>query len=157
MGVDPGLAATGYGCLETRPGRVAVVDAGVISTPADERLEARLQEIHDGVRNLLEKHAPTLLVVEDLYAEYKFPRTAILMGHARGVIYLAAAERGVAVLALAPAEVKRAITANGAATKAQVQRGVQARLGLPEAPRPSHVADSLSLALIGLSRVLGRL
>jgi crossover junction endodeoxyribonuclease RuvC len=157
IGIDPGLVATGYGCLETGSGGVAVVDSGVISTASEEHLEARLCAIHDGVRTLLEKHAPSLLVVEDLYAEYKFPRTAILMGHARGVIYLAAAQQGVAVLAMAPAEVKRAIAANGAASKAQMQRGVQMLLRLPELPRPSHVADSLSLALTGISRVLGRL
>jgi crossover junction endodeoxyribonuclease RuvC len=108
------------------------------------------------VRALLDKHAPSFLVVEDLYAEYRFPRTAILMGHARGVIYLAAAQQGVAVLALAPAEVKRAIAANGAASKGQVERGVQMRLHLPCPPRPSHVADALGLALIGLSRAGGR-
>jgi crossover junction endodeoxyribonuclease RuvC len=120
-------------------------------------LEERLHAIHTSVRALLDKHAPALVVVEDLYAEYRFPRTAILMGHARGVIYLAAAQQGVAVLALAPAEVKRAVTANGAASKEQVERGVQLRLRLSVPPRPSHVADALSLALTGLSRAAGRL
>jgi len=158
IGVDPGLIATGYGCLETGPGGgVDVVDSGVITTVAGEPLEGRLHAIHDGVRALLDKHAPSLLVVEDLYAEYKFPRTAILMGHARGVIYLAAAEHGVAVLPLAPAEVKLAIAANGAASKGQVERGVQRLLHLSSSPRPSHVADALSLALTGLSRVGSRL
>lgn len=134
-----------------------MVDSGVIATAPDAALEGRLDTIHAGVRALLDTHAPSLVVVEDLYAEYRFPRTAILMGHARGVIYLAAAQRGVAVLALAPAEVKRAIAANGAASKGQVERGVQMRLRLPCPPRPSHVADALSLALIGLSRAGGRL
>jgi crossover junction endodeoxyribonuclease RuvC len=133
------------------------MDAGVISTPPGDRLETRLSAIHEGVLTLLEKHGPSLLVVEDLYTEYRVPRTAILMGHARGVIYLAAARCGVSVLALAPAEVKRLIVANGGASKAQVQRGVQAMLRLAELPRPSHVADALSLALTGLSRVTGRL
>ncbi len=157
LGIDPGLVATGYGCLETGPAGVAVVDFGVIRTAPEEALEARLSAIHDGVRGLLEKHAPSLLVVEDLYTEYTFPRTAILMGHARGVICLAAAQQGVAVLALAPAEVKRVIAANGAASKAQVQRSVQMMLRLSAAPRPYHVADALSLALTGVSRVIGRL
>ena len=96
-------------------------------------------------------------MVEDLYAEYKFPRTAILMGHARGVICLAARQRGVTVLPLAPAEMKRAIAANGNASKSQVQRGVQRLLGLSAVPRPSHVADALGLSITGLSRVMGRL
>ncbi|PYN12523.1 MAG: hypothetical protein DME06_09065 [Candidatus Rokuibacteriota bacterium] len=147
LGVDPGLIATGYGCLETGPAGVSVIDSGVIATAPDAALEGRLHAIHAGVRALLDQHAPSLVVVEDLYAEYRFPRTAILMGHARGVIYLAAAQRGV----------ERAIAANGAASKGQVERGVQMRLRLPCPPRPSHVADALSLALIGLSRAGGRL
>ena len=96
-------------------------------------------------------------MVEDLYTEYKFPRTAVLMGHARGVIYLAARQLGVAVVALTPSEVKRAITGNGAAGKAQVQRAVQTVLGLKELPRPSHVADALGLAVTGMSRMTGRI
>ena len=149
--------ATGYGCLESGPAGVSIRDAGVITTRSGERLEARLSVIHGAVAALLVAHVPSLLVVEDLYAEYKVPRTAIMMGHARGVICLAAAQRGVAILALAPAEVKRAIAAHGAASKAQVQRSVQARLGLRDLPRPSHVADALSLALTGLARAGRRL
>lgn len=95
-------------------------------------------------------------MLEDLYTEYKFPRTALLMAHARGVICLAARQRDVTVVALAPAEVKRAIAASGAASKAQIQIGVQRRLGLAALPRPSHVADALALALTGLSRQGGR-
>jgi crossover junction endodeoxyribonuclease RuvC len=135
--------------------RVAVLGSGVIATRADQLLEARLHEIHDGVLKVIDAYEPGLLVVEDLYAEYKFPRTAILMGHARGVIYLAARQCGVPVLALAASEVKRAITGNGAAGKAQMQRGVQTLLGLAETPRPSHVADALALALTGMTRVYG--
>jgi crossover junction endodeoxyribonuclease RuvC len=149
--------ATGYGCLEAGPGGVIVRDAGVISTRPADHLEARLRAIHDGVRRLLDRHVPSLLVVEDLYSEYKFPRTAILMGHARGVICLAAAQHGVAVLALAPAEIKRVVAAHGAASKGQLQRGVQMMLRLPDLPRPSHVADALCLALTGVSRLRGRL
>jgi len=113
--------------------------------------------IYDGVADVLAKHEPSLLVLEDLYTEYKFPRTALLMAHARGVICLAARQHDVAVLALAPAEVKRAIVANGAASKAQIQVGVQRMLGLAATPRPSHIADALALALTGLSRQGGRL
>ena len=157
MGVDPGLVDTGFGVLEAVPGGLAVVDAGVVRSAAGQPLEARLNAIHDAVRRLIEARAPGLLVVEDLYTEYKFPRTAILMGHARGVIYLAARQCGVSVLALAASEVKRAVTGNGAAGKGQMQRGVQTLLGLAELPRPSHVADALGLALTGLSRITGRL
>ena len=117
MGVDPGLVATGFGVLEAGPGGVTVVDAGVISTSTGQVLEARLNAIYRAVHRLIEAHAPSLLIVEDLYTEYKFPRTAVLMGHARGVIYLAARQLEVPLLALTPSEVKRAITGNGAAGK----------------------------------------
>jgi crossover junction endodeoxyribonuclease RuvC len=106
---------------------------------------------------VLAKHAPSLLALDDLYSEYRFPRTALLMAHARGVICLAARQHAIAVLAVAPAEVKRAIVANGAASKAQIQLGVQRILGLAEPPRPSHVADALALALTGYARRGGRL
>src|SRR5574337_1023443 len=112
MGVDPGLIATGFGVLEAGSNSVTVTDAGVISTSAAQSLEARLNAIHRAVCRLIESYSPGLLAVEDLYTEYKFPRTAILMGHARGVIYLAARQLGVSVLALSPSEVKRAVTGN---------------------------------------------
>ena len=129
----------------------------MITTAADLSLDARVHLIYDAVDLVLRTHAPELLVLEDLYTEYKFPRTALLMAHARGVICLAARQRDVTVMALAPAEVKRAIAAHGAASKAQIQTGVQRLLGLASAPRPSHVADALALALTGLSRRGGRL
>ncbi len=129
----------------------------MITTGAALPLESRVQLIYDGVAAVLTTHAPALLVLEDLYTEYRFPRTALLMAHARGVICLAARQRDVTVLALAPAEVKRAIAAHGAASKGQIQIGVQRLLGLASAPRPSHVADALALALTGLSRRGARL
>ena len=155
MGVDPGLVDTGFGILEAGPGAVTVVDAGVVSTASNLPLEARLNAIHRAMLKIIDERRPTFLVVEDLYTEYKFPRTAILMGHARGVIYLAARQLGVAVTALSPGEVKRAVTGNGAAGKAQVQRSVQTLLGLKDLPRPSHLADALGLAVTGLARVTG--
>ena len=136
---------------------MAVLDSGVIATGADLPLEARIHLIYEGVDRLLADHAPSVLVLEDLYTEYRFPRTALLMAHARGVICLAARQRDVTLLALAPAEVKRAVAANGAASKEQVQRSVQRMLRLDAPPRPSHVADALALALTGFSRLGGRL
>jgi crossover junction endodeoxyribonuclease RuvC len=157
MGVDPGLVDTGFAVVEAGPGAVTVVEAGVIRTSPGQPLEARLSAIYGAVHRLIAAQQPGLLVVEDLYAEYRFPRTAILMGHARGVIYLAARQLGVALLAISPGEVKRAVTGNGSAGKGQVQRGVQTILGLGELPRPSHVADALGLAVTGMARVTGRL
>ena len=149
--------ATGYGLIEPGPGAAVVVVSGVIVTDGERSLEARLQQIYDGVERLFAEHTPSSVVIEDLYAEYSFPRTALLMAHARGVICLAAEQHKVPVLALAPAEVKRAIAAHGAASKAQIQESVRRLLRLPTAPRPSHVADALALALTALSRAGGRL
>jgi crossover junction endodeoxyribonuclease RuvC len=133
------------------------VVTGVITTAAEQPLEARVALIHEAIDRLLAEHAPGGLVLEDLYTEYRFPRTALQMAHARGVICLAARQRGVEVRTLAPAEVKRAVAANGAASKAQVQEAVRRLLSLPVAPRPSHVADALALAVTGFSRAGGRI
>jgi crossover junction endodeoxyribonuclease RuvC len=157
VGVDPGLVATGFGVLESAASGVTVAEAGVIATGAAEPLEARLDAIHRALYRIIHAQAPRVVIVEDLYTEYKFPRTAVLMGHARGVIYLAARQLGVPVLALAPSEVKRAVTGNGSAGKAQVQRAVQTLLGLAELPQPSHIADALALAMTGMARAVGRL
>jgi len=144
--------ATGFGVITGGPAGVTVLDTGVIVTRTDDSLAARLQDIYEGVLEVLDAQAPTLVVLEDLYAEYKFPRTALQMAHARGVVCLAASQRSAPVLALAPAEVKRAIAANGAASKEQIQHCVQRLLRLAELPRPSHVADALALAFTGWSR-----
>ena len=129
----------------------------MITTAAEQPLEARVALIHEAIDRLLAEQAPGGLVLEDLYTEYRFPRTALQMAHARGVICLAARQRGVDVVTLAPAEVKRAIAGHGAASKAQVQEAVRRLLRLPAAPRPSHVADALALALTALSRAGARL
>jgi crossover junction endodeoxyribonuclease RuvC len=150
--VDPGLVGTGWALLEPRPGAPTVIDAGVIETSADLPLPARVHAIYDGIHALLDKHAPDLMVLEDLYTEYKFPRTALLMAHARGVVCLAARQHGVSLLALAPAVVKRVVAGHGAASKEQVQHSMQRLLSLGELPRPSHVADALALAFTALSR-----
>jgi crossover junction endodeoxyribonuclease RuvC len=143
---------TGWALLESRSAIPAVVDCGVIETAASEPLPVRVHAIFDGVCALLDKHAPDLLVLEDLYAEYRFPRTALLMAHARGVVCLAARQRDIDVLALAPAVVKRVVAGHGAASKEQVQRSMHRLLRLDAVPRPSHVADALALAFTALSR-----
>src|SRR2546426_12307506 len=157
LGIDPGLAATGYAVITPSPGRAVVVDSGVIGPASDLPLEARLSTIYDVVDRLLVSHAPFVLVLEDVYTAYRFPRAALLMAHARGVVCLAARQHDVTVLTLSPAEVKRAVSAHGAASKDQVQRSVGRLLGLERLPTPSHVADALALALTGLSRLGGRL
>src|SRR5262249_28806408 len=116
LGIDPGLVDTGYGVLTRGAQGIEVIGTGVISVATDLPLEARLGQVYDGMAEALDGFAPDVGVLEDLYTEYKFPRTAILMAHARGVICLAARQRKIAIVTLAPATVKRAIAASGAAS-----------------------------------------
>ena len=157
LGVDPGLVGTGWALLEPGVSAPLVIGTGVIETAAGLPLAARVQTIYDAIGAVLDKLSPDLMVLEDLYTEYRFPRTALLMAHARGVVCLAARQRGVAIVTLAPAEVKRAVAANGAASKEQIQHCVQRLFRLAELPRPSHVADALALAFTGYLRAGGRL
>ena len=151
MGFDPGLAATGFAALDG--GRsLVVVGSGVIRTHGADPLEARLEQIFGGVQRVLDAFRPDLVVIEDVFSAPRVPRAAILMGHARAMICLAGRQRQMALLSVAPAEVKRAVTASGSAGKDQVARAVQALLRLPAPPRPTHVADALALAFTGLSR-----
>jgi crossover junction endodeoxyribonuclease RuvC len=155
VGFDPGLADTGYAALEGGGGVPRVLGAGVIRTSARDPLDMRLEILFDGARDVIARFDPDVLVVEDIFSAPAAPRTAILMGHARAAICLAGRRQRVALLAVAPAEVKRAVTASGAAAKGQVARAMQALLALPALPRPSHVADALALAYTGLSRTRG--
>jgi crossover junction endodeoxyribonuclease RuvC len=155
LGIDPGLVDTGYGVLARGARGIEIVATGVIAAATRIPLEARLALVYEGMIEVLDGFLPDVVVLEDLYTEYRFPRTAILMAHARGVICLAARQRNVSVVTLPPATVKRAIAASGAASKEQIQAAVQHLLGLAQPPRPSHVADALALALTGLSRAGG--
>jgi crossover junction endodeoxyribonuclease RuvC len=152
VGFDPGLADTGYAALEGGRRVPSVLGTGVIRTSARDPLEVRLEALFDGARDVLERFAPDLVIIEDVFSAPSIPRTAILMGHARAAVCLAGRRQRVALVSVAPAEVKRAVTASGAAPKAQVARAMQALLALAAPPRPSHVADALALAYTGLSR-----
>src|SRR5438876_5681031 len=108
LGIDPGLAATGYAVITPSPGRAVVVDSGVIGTASDLPLEARLSTIYDVVDRLLVSHAPSVLVLEDVYTACRFPRAAPLMAHARGVVCLATGVRHQQRRAREPAQIGRA-------------------------------------------------
>lgn len=147
LGVDPGLAVTGYGVIETGFGRPRLVEGGVVRTDEKAPLEIRLASISAGIREVISACDPDVMVVEKIHSKYKHPGTAILMGHARGVICLAAAEMGLCMVSYTASQVKKSTTGNGDASKEQVQRMVKQLLGLPELPRPTDVADALALAL----------
>lgn len=150
LGFDPGLQRTGYGALRVGPGGPRVCEIGVLSTRGDD-LGARLHQLYQEVEDLIADLRPTLVVLEDLFAHRRFPRTAIVLGHVRGIICLAAASAHVGIMALAPSAVKRAVTGSGAASKVQVQASVRTLLGLRSLADP-HAADALALAYAGLAR-----
>ena len=147
LGIDPGLASTGYGVIDCTDGRPTLVEGGVITTDKDKPLEERIEQIYRELAELIEEFHPDSMAVEDLYTSYRHPRTAVLMGHARGVMFLAAAQHGTPVAGYSPARLKKAITGNGSASKRQVQLMVQTILGLGKPPTPDHVADALAAAL----------
>jgi len=123
-----------------------VLDAGIIRSNAKHPLPRRLAELAAGLDEVLDEHDVWLIAVEDLYAHYKHPRTAILMGHARGVVLLAAARRGLEVLSLPATRIKKTLTGNGHAGKAQMQRAIAATFRLKKVPEPADVADALAVA-----------
>jgi len=146
-GIDPGLQRTGYGVISTTQGAVSIVDAGVIRTDRSDPLPQRLQQIHNGLVGLLQEYKIDRVAVEELYSNYRHPKTAILMGHARGVILLAALESDVPVEHFAATQIKKALAGVGRASKHQVQRSVAARLQLPEIRAPNDVSDALAVAI----------
>jgi crossover junction endodeoxyribonuclease RuvC len=147
LGIDPALRVTGYGVIQLSGRSVALVEAGVVSPRTDRALEERLAELYRGIAEVLEQTKPDVVVIEELYTTYKNPMTAILMGHARGVMCLASAQAGVPVKTLGHAHVKRALVGSGAARKDQVNAMVTHLLKLRTAPKPNDVSDALAIAL----------
>lgn len=147
LGIDPALGTTGYGLIRCASNSIELVDAGVVRCRRDRPLEDRLRELNDGIAEILEEHHPDHFALEQLYSHYDRPTTAILMGHARGVIMLAAVRAGLAVNSYASTQVKKTLTGNGRAPKNQMQFAVQHQLGLKQVPEPADVADALAIAL----------
>lgn len=146
LGIDPGTASLGYGLVDRTGSRLRAVDFGVFHTGADLPLAERLLAIHLFLGDLIELHRPSLLGVERVFHSRNV-QTALAVGHARGVVLLAAAAHGLEVREATPSEVKIAVTGFGAAEKGQVGRMVQAILTLPEPPRPDDAADALAIAI----------
>ncbi len=147
LGIDPGLNITGYGVLEVAAGGPVVREAGVVRGKTKDSLTARLKEIHDGVCEVIDALKPSVVAIEQLYSHYERPRTAILMGHARGVICLAAVKAGLEVVNYSATQVKKILTGNGHASKEQVQHAVKFELKLSTLPEPADVSDALAIAL----------
>lgn len=147
LGVDPGLGVTGYAVLSVKCRSACVLEAGIIKTSNKQSLGDRLVEIRDGIEGILGEYKPVAMAMEQLFSHYKHPRTAIAMGHARGVLLEAAARRGLQIESIAPKEAKKTVTGSGSADKTQMQRAMLVELGLNQMPDPPDVADALAIAL----------
>jgi crossover junction endodeoxyribonuclease RuvC len=147
LGIDPGLQVCGYACIEAEGTRENLIEAGVFRTAENQPLEARLNRIAADIELLLKKFKPGVVAVEQLYSHYAHPTTAVLMGHARGVILQKCAEAKVEVQSFSATRIKKSITGNGRAQKEQVQRAIQTFFGLPSLPQPPDVADAIAAAV----------
>jgi len=156
FGIDPGSERTGYGCIETDGQRHRLVTSGAISLSARITFPERLQRIHEGLSSLLREYRPDLVAIENLFHSTN-ARSALKLGHARGVAMLAAVEAGLAVVEYTPAEIKRAVVGYGRAEKHQVQQMVKLLLGLQQPPTPHDVADALAVAICHLQSATGGL
>jgi crossover junction endodeoxyribonuclease RuvC len=152
LGVDPGLRVTGYAVISVSksdklPKKTEIVEAGVIRTDAKAGIAERLKTIYSALSAAVEDLKPDRIVIEKLYAHTKHPATAILMGHARGVVCLVSSVKKIPLVSIASTHVKKAITGKGHASKLQVQRMIQHTLSLKHLPEPPDVADALAVAL----------
>ena len=143
---DPGLATTGYAIVVANAAGAKIVDAGACHFNARDALAKRLAQAAEDLSTILHEHRPAIVAVEELYSHYAHPKTAILMGHVRGVILCAAAKQGIEIRGYPATRVKRYLTGNGRATKAQMQRAIRMMFGLANIPEPPDVADALAIA-----------
>jgi crossover junction endodeoxyribonuclease RuvC len=152
IGIDPGLAMTGFGIVEalSRGGRAC--DWGAIRTESDTPISLRLKVIYDGIKGLIEQWEPGLLAMEEVFVLKQFPKAAIQLGEVRGVIFLAAQEKGIPLVEVRPTEVKSVLTGSGRADKKQMERAIRQYLKIEGSLGSSHAGDALALALTGLSR-----
>jgi len=146
LGIDPGLANTGYGVVQRRSGRLVALDGGCVETRPEATPERRLSTLHTAIADLILRHEPDAVALEALYFGQNV-QSALAVGQARGVVMLAAGQRGIGCHDYTPQQVKGAVCGSGRAEKDQVQRMVQTLLGLTELPRPDHAADALAVAI----------
>jgi crossover junction endodeoxyribonuclease RuvC len=147
LGIDPGLQVCGYGCLEISNGQEHLLEAGFLHTQPHTDLAQKLTHIAGDMDTLLENLRPDIVAVEQLYAHYAHPRTAILMGHARGVILQRCARRSIEIQSFSATRIKKSLTGNGRASKEQIQRTIKTLMALPAIPEPNDVADAIAVAL----------
>ena len=147
LGIDPGLRVTGYAVINYNGGVPEVREAGVVKTKNDDSFEQRLKTIYDGLESIITEFKPDTISVEKLYSHYNHPQTAVIMGHARGMIFLCAANHNIPVESYASTRIKKSLTGSGRASKLQMQNSVKSVLKLKEVPKPADVADAIATAL----------
>ena len=152
LGIDPGTATTGYAVVEETVGRLRMITLGVITTPAKTPLPSRLQTIHNELKEIVAEYEPEAAAVEELFFS-RNARTAMSVGHARGVILLTLADSNLPIAEYTPMQIKQAVTGYGNADKHQVQEMVRMLLALSETPRPDDAADAAAVAICYLHRV----
>jgi len=147
LGIDPALAISGYGVIQLRPKHIDLLEAGVIITKAKDPVELRLNKIYQAVIKLIVDFNPDCLVLEKIFSHYKHPATSFVLGEARGVICLAAANKQIPLAEYAATRIKKAIVGKGLASKTQVQKMIVNLLGIKELPKYTDVTDALALAI----------
>lgn len=147
LGIDPGLQICGYACLHKNKDRLSLAEAGVFKTDSEKQIHNRLNQIAEDLNSLLDSFSPDIVAVEQLYSHYAHPKTAILMGHARGVILQCCAARNIELKSFSATRIKKSLTGNGRASKQQIQRTIQTVLNLAELPEPPDVADAIAASL----------
>jgi crossover junction endodeoxyribonuclease RuvC len=146
MGIDPGFAITGYGVVKYEGNKFSVLDYGAVTTEASMKLSQRLLVLYDQLEILIEKFKPAAIAIEELFFN-KNIKTALNVGHGRGVAVLAAAKAGIDIYEYTPLQVKQSVVGYGRAEKAQIQQMVKAILNLNSVPKPDDVADALAIAI----------
>lgn len=147
LGIDPGLRITGYALLSSNGSSVQLLEAGTLKTVDGDSLEKRLKTIYEGLEDVISEFRPDAVSVERLYSHYRHPQTAVVMGHARGVIYLCAANHNLPLNSYASTRIKKALTGNGRASKLQMQRAVKSVFKMSDLPQPPDIADAIAAAL----------
>lgn len=147
LGIDPGLNRTGYAVVERGPRGPVLREGGVIRSTQGSSLTERVLEIGRGVREVIEQYRPATLAIEQVFSHAQFPKTAVLMAHARGAILFAAAEMELEVVHYTPTQIKRLLTGSGRADKEQIQLAIQREFALKQVLEPNDVADAAAVAL----------
>jgi len=155
LGIDPGLQITGYGILKSNGYEIGVIEAGIIKTNLKDSFENKLGEIFSEIGKIIKQYRPDYVAIEELYSHYAHPKTAIIMGHARGTVFLQASQSGTPIVSYASTRIKKSLTGNGRASKSQMRKMIKSTLGLRDELFSPDTADALAAAICHHNALLG--